>query len=155
DATGAWFVYPVNAPGTSKEYPQIGLNQDAVVVTYNDFAASETARTFAVAKALAYTGHAFSVPTFTLGPNGTATPPNVLDQNPRVHELFFQPGTGAANVTFTNPQSGAYGRVTSASVPALLATVPPDAEQPGSGACPAANCIDTGDGRLSSDPTQF
>ena len=78
------------------DYPQISTTQDAVLETVNCFRNSDGAylgsRSFAVPKSILYNGLGFSVPVFSPG-NATATPPNVLDGNPRAHLLVTGGGT--------------------------------------------------------------
>jgi hypothetical protein len=161
DATGGWIVYNFLLPfnGTCfHDYPQLGLNQDAIIVTYSDFCpGGETSRTFAFAKALAYNGVGISTPLFTIGP-GTTTPPNVLDQNPRAHELLWVPGAGASNVEYRNPQAGAYSAIAAITplTGELRVAPPPNARQPIAPPCTAPSCdISTLDGRYQNDPTQY
>jgi hypothetical protein len=161
DACGGWAVYnfvlPIGAGGFV-DYPQLGLSQDAIIVTYSDFAtAGQTCLTFAVAKAIAYNSQGFSTPVFGLSSNCTVTPPNVIDQNPRAHELLWIPGAGAWNVEYRNPQTGFYSAVVSIlALPNLGTAPPPNAPQPGSPACTAPSCdIDASDGRFVNDPTQY
>jgi len=161
DAAGGWVVYNFVLPiaaGGFVDYPQLGLSQDAIIITYSDFAAAQTCRTFAVAKAIAYNAQAFSTPVFTLGNNCTATPPNVIDQSPRAHELRWIPGTGAANVEYRNPQTGFYSAINAITpLGGILSTAPPpNAQQPAAPACTAPSCnIDALDGRFVNDPTQY
>ena len=87
---GSWWVYwpgfyggPFNN-GDWFDYPQLGMNQDAVIITSNIFDTPAGGYKFAVmlsiAKARIYNGLGFSVPIFT-GLRGTLAPPIVLDQN--------------------------------------------------------------------------
>jgi hypothetical protein len=161
NAAGGWVVYNFVLPiaaGGFVDYPQLGLSQDAVIITYSDFAAAQRCLTFGVAKAIVYNAQSFSTPVFSLGNNCTATPPNVIDQNPRAHELRWIPGVGAANVEYRNPQTGFYSAI-NAITPLggiLSTTPPPDAQQPAAPACTAPSCdIDTSDGRFVNDPTQY
>ena len=162
DATDGWIIYSLVLPvgaGGFVDYPQLGLSQDAVMVTYSDFAtAGQTCNTFAVAKAIVYNAGGFSTPVFSLGSNCTATPPNVIDQNPRAHELRWIPGVGAANVEYRNPQTGFYSAINAITpLGGVLATAPPpNAQQPAAPACTAPSCnIDASDGRFVNDPTQY
>jgi hypothetical protein len=161
DATGGWLVYIFVLPigtGGFVDYPQLSLTQDAIVITYSDFAtAGQTCNTFAVAKAIAYNGYGFGTPVFGLGGNCTVTPPNVIDQNPRAHELRWIPGVGAANVEYRNPQAGFYSGINGiAALPSASTAVPPNAPQPAAPACTDPSCnIDTLDGRFVNDPTQY
>jgi hypothetical protein len=155
DLTAGWFFFTITIPVTSLDYPQIGLSQDAVVFTYsNFFAGGEDTRTLGVAKAIVYNGGGFSVPVFVVGSNATATPSNVIDQNPRMHELVFKPTVGVNNVEFRNPQAGAYAAISAnAPIAEVSSVIPPDANQPG---CADPSChLDTLDGRFQNDQTQY
>src|SRR4029453_18647172 len=87
---GAYFKYqvffgggPLNA-GDWWDYPNLGMDQDAVLVTGNIFDTPTGPFKFAammpIAKARIYNGLAFAVPVFT-GLAATLAPPIVLDQN--------------------------------------------------------------------------
>src|SRR5216683_1838775 len=69
DATGPFFIYPVGlgfAPGACFDFPQLGMDQDAVIITANLFGfASPPAVAFGIAKARLYNGLGFGVPVFT------------------------------------------------------------------------------------------
>jgi hypothetical protein len=160
--TGATWNYLLNGKqicgsDVFVDYPQISTTQDAVLLTVDCFRNSDGAylgsRAFAVAKSILYNGLGFSVPVFTPG-NATATPPNVLDGNPRAHLLVSGAGTAVRDVTWTDPQSGFYSTM---SAPVNITgfqtvVVPPDAHQSG---CSVTSCqIDTGDGRFISPSTQ-
>jgi hypothetical protein len=163
DPTGPTWNYLINGKqicgsGVFVDYPQISTTQDAVIVTVNCFRDSDGvflgSRAIAVAKSILYNGTGFSVPVFSPG-DATATPPNVLDGNPRAHLLLAGGGTAVRDVTFTDPQSGFYATM---AAPANITgfqtvTMPPDARQSG---CSVTSCqIDTGDGRFVSPSTQI
>jgi len=162
-AVGSYIVYAINVNTISVflDYPKVSLTQDAVVVSFNDFGPGGflDGNIFAVAKAILYNGAGFSVPVFG-GFTGTVTPPNVIDQNPRLHALEFTPGVGARNVEFRNPQAGLYGGINSVTpIAGEQITPPPDAPQPAVPACapaPESNCnVDTLDGRFVDEGTQY
>jgi hypothetical protein len=154
---GPMWIYQFGVPAGFLDYPKVSLTQDAVIITYNDFAPGFIdGNMFAVAKALLYNGAGFSVPVFG-GFTGTVTPPNVIDQNPRAHALEFTPGVGARKVEFRNPQAGIYGAINAVTpIVGEQITPPPNAPQPAVPACPAPNCnLDTLDGRFQDEPTQY
>jgi hypothetical protein len=139
------------------DYPQESMTQDAIIVTVNCFDNASGnytgSRIFAVAKAILYNGLGFSVPVFA--ENNTATPPNVIDQNPTAH-IMLAGGTAAVqDAAFNNPQAGFYS---SMNAPATYSgwftpSVPPSARQAG---CSTTSCqIDTSDGRFVSPSTQY
>jgi hypothetical protein len=161
-ATGATWNYLINAKqicgnDVFVDYPQVSTSQDAVLVTVNCFRNSDGAylgsRAIAVAKAILYNGLGFSVPVFAPG-DATATPPNVLDGNPRAHLLVTGGGTTVRDVTWTDPQSGFYSTMSAPVGITGFQTVvlPPNARQAG---CSTTSCqIDTSDGRFVSPSTQ-
>lgn len=156
-ATGSYIAYNINATqtcgsGNFWDYPQIGLQQDAVVLTGNCFQGNTYlgSKAIGIAKAVLYNGSGFSVP--NQGPfNSTLTPSVVLDQNPRMHLL-----TGSVrNVTFNNPGNGFYGGVTGnvAIGGFFTPSIPRAAGQAG---CTTTSCkLDTGDGRFVAPGTQY
>ena len=88
---GSYFRYTVNFGGGSFnagdwwDYPGLGMNQDAVLITGNIFDTPAGGFRFPammpIAKARIYNGLGFSVPVFTTGLAPTLQPPIVLDQN--------------------------------------------------------------------------
>src|SRR5262249_27027414 len=93
---------------------------------------------------------------------GTIAPSIVLDQGPFTTLAAAAPDpdnfiriykfTGTSRVC---PDYEGKSDITTLGVNPLVVNVPPPAEQPGSGACPAPNCIDTLDGRFQNAGTQF
>src|SRR5262245_41291790 len=86
DPTGPFFSYSLNVNffGNNNfwDFPQLGIDQDAVLFTANIFSGNTFmgADFFAVAKARLYNGLGFTVPVFT-SLVGTLAPPIVRDQN--------------------------------------------------------------------------
>ncbi|HEY0065363.1 MAG TPA: hypothetical protein VGC21_24815 [Telluria sp.] len=155
NALGPYYIYRINVAfnsGDFWDYPQLGMDQDAIIITANIFMASGAYRgtdMFAVAKARLYNGLGFSVPLFT-GLRGTLAPPIVLDQNGRTFLIAASGGTTLSLYTLTNSSTpntiGLTGPV-NITVPAYV--VPPDAPQPGT-----ATRLDTLDGRFVNASTQ-
>jgi hypothetical protein len=152
---GAYFIYPLNvnfAAGDFWDYPQLGVDQDAVLFTANVFAGSggfRGADLLAVAKARLYNGLGFSVPVFT-GLRGTLAPPIVLDQNARTYLIAASGGNALSLYTLTHasrPNGIQLAGPVNVVVPAYLA--PPPARQPGTSAV-----LDTLDGRFLNASTQ-
>ncbi|HEY9207264.1 MAG TPA: hypothetical protein VIO58_15245, partial [Candidatus Methanoperedens sp.] len=85
-ALDSFFIYAVNVTfnsGDFWDYPQLGMDQDSIIITANIFSAAGNfngADMFAIAKAQLYNGWGFWVPVFT-GLEATLAPPIVLDQN--------------------------------------------------------------------------
>ena len=92
DPTGSFFIYNLNVTffvNNFFDFPQLGMDQDAVLFTANIFNGNtfHGADFFAVAKARLYNGLGFSVPVFTglVGHSGTANRPRpkLLDVSDR------------------------------------------------------------------------
>lgn len=152
------YSFDVNFANTSSffwDFPDLGLTQDAVILTANifnpGFVGSATA---GFAKARLYNGLGFSVPVFT-GLGGTLAPPMVLDQDPCANLLQVLTGTSLGRRTFCNAENAFFGSVSAAaSVPVSnTISVPPNAPQPG---CTATStcALDTSDARFSSQTWQ-
>jgi hypothetical protein len=149
----SYLVYYLNAvdqcgSGNFYDYPQLGMNQDAVVITANCFQGNTFlgARDIGVAKAILYNGLGFSVPVFaTATGDGTTTPSIVYDQNPNMDMLTRN---GPHIVRFRNPANGFYSAGLTDNLVTGFATpsTPRDAGQTG---CTTTSCLlDTGDGRF-------
>ena len=156
DPTGGFFQYSFNAgtpAGDFLDFPQLGMDLNSIIITYNDFMLSGgfDARTFAIAKAYLYNGFGFSVPLFG-GSGCTVAPPYVLDNGGPSYTLVACPGdsgvflgpisnSGLTNVSVTHWQ---------AKVPTPGFGVPPCAPQPG-----VNYCLDTSDSRFENRSAQI
>ena len=155
DPTGSFFIYNLNVTffvNDFFDFPQLGMDQDAVLFTANIFHepgdVPAGADFFAVAKARLYNGLGFSVPVFT-GLVGTLAPPIVRDQNSSTFLIAAPPsGTTFSKYTATNTSKGTTltGPV-SITVPSY--SVPPAAHQPGT-----TKLLDTSDSRFVNASTQ-
>jgi hypothetical protein len=151
-ATGSFFIYNLNvtfSPGDFWDFPQAGMDQDAIIVTANIFDPASNpkgADLFAVSKAALYNGLGFSVPLFN-GLVGTLAPPIVLDNNANAFLIAAPPAGGAlqmyslreagrAGVTLTGPVA----------IPVPAYNMPPAAQQPGTS--DPNNRLDTSDSRF-------
>jgi hypothetical protein len=154
-ATGPFFVYAVPVTfqsGDFWDYPQLGMDQDSIIITANIFDASgnfKGADMFAVAKARLYNGWGFWVPVFT-SLEATLAPPIVLDQNANTF-LIAAPGGNALKLyTLTNSSRPNGMSLTGpVDVPVDPYEAPPSAPQPGTNAM-----LDTLDGRFVNASTQ-
>jgi hypothetical protein len=153
---GSYFIYALNVTfnaGDFWDYPQLGMDQDAVIVTANVFTSSGGLRgadMFAVAKARLYNGLGFSVPVFT-GLRATLAPPIVLDQNAKTFLIAASGGSALSLYALTNssrPNAIQLTGPVNISVPSY--TAPPPAPQPGTNAT-----LDTLDGRFVNASTQI
>ena len=153
DPTGSFFIYNLNVTffvNDFFDFPQLGMDQDAVLFTANIFNGTSFhgADFFAVAKARLYNGLGFSVPVFT-GLVGTLAPPIVRDQNSSTFLIAAPPsGTTFSKYTATNTSKGtALTGPVSITVPSY--SVPPAAHQPGT-----TKLLDTSDSRFVNASTQ-
>lgn len=159
-AFGSFSVYAVNVTfnaGDFWDFPQLGMDQDAVIFTANVFDSNGNLRgadMFAVAKARLYNGLGFSVPLFT-GLVSTLAPSIVLDQNPNTY-LIAAPPSGSALQLYALTNSSRPTAMTLAG-PVDIAVdpydMPPPAPQPGLG--DQSDNIDTGDSRFVNASTQI
>jgi hypothetical protein len=161
DPTGSFFIYNLNATqfaGTNNffDFPQLGLDQDAVLFTGNVFSPSSFLgpRLFAVAKARLYNGLGFYVPVFGPGNSfGTLAPPIVLDQDAKTYIASARPSGNTLQLFTLRDSSRAFGATLSAAsdVPVNAYSVPGSAVQPASG---NTNRLDSGDSRFVNTGTQ-
>ena len=156
DPTGSWFVYTAGLPfnsGDFIDFPQMGMDLNSIIITYNDFLAGGgfDAKTFAFPKAYFYNGLIQNVPVFG-GSGCTIAPPYVLDNHgpsytlvacPNDNGVFLGPmfNTGLSNVSLTHWQ---------AKVPVTAYSVPPCAPQPG-----VNYCLETGDNAFENRSAQI
>ena len=163
DPLGAYFIYNTNATqiaGVNNffDFPQLGMDQDAVIVTANVFGPTNAflgPRMVAIAKARLYNGLGFFVPVFSLASSfGTLAPPLVLDQNAKTFLISARPNANTLQLfTLLNSSNGFGATLTGpANVPVAAYTMPPAAVQCG-GAGGGAR-LDTGDSRFVTAGTQ-
>jgi hypothetical protein len=137
------------------DYPQLGMDQDSVILTGNIFespsGAFKGAAMMPVAKARVYNGLGFSVPLFDSLP-GTLAPPIVLDQNAGTFLVAAEPNDSDLDLFIgENLSQPAAATLTLQSNIAVAAyTTPPNALQPGT-----ASTLDTLDGRFVNASTQI
>jgi hypothetical protein len=155
DPTGSFFIYNLNVNffGNNNfwDFPQLGIDQDAVLITANIFNGNTSlgADFFAVAKARLYNGLGFTVPIFT-GLVGTLAPPIVRDQNASTFLIAAPPsGTSLSKYTATNTSRAGIGLTGPVSITVPSYSVPPDAHQPGT-----TKLLDTSDSRFVNASTQ-
>ncbi len=164
NALGPYFIYNFNVHffGPSVDFfwdfPQLGMNQDAVIVTANVFNPGFVGSAiFAVAKARLYNGLGFFVPLFFLAASNPAVvapslaPPIALDQSAHAILVSAAPvDNEVRRFTLVNPccppNQTLLGPV---SIPVAAYTVPANASQPG-----LADRLDTLDSRFVNASTQ-
>lgn len=152
-----FFIYQLNVAfnsGDFWDFPQLGIDQNAVIITANVFPASgnATADMFAVPKAALYNGQGFSVPLFT-GLVSTLAPPIVLDANSSTFLIAAPPNSSALQL-YTLQNSGGTGVTLTGpvAIPVDPYTIPPSAPQPNQS--DPKNNLDTGDDRFVNASTQ-
>ena len=154
DPTKPFFIYNLNVTffvNDFFDFPQLGMDQDAVLFTANIFNGNSFhgADFFAVAKARLYNGLGFSVPVFT-GLVATLAPPIVRDQNASTFLIAAPPsGTTLSKYTVTNTSRAGIGLTGPVSITVPSYSVPPAARQPGT-----TKLLDTSDSRFVNASTQ-
>jgi len=142
------------------DYPQIGYDEEAISLTGNVFNSVPTYVTSLViffAKHRLYAGLNFEFCAFSGNPFnvGTIAPNIVLDQGPYTTLATANVGASQIRVYKFNGTSRVCPDFEGSDDTLTTMFFPPQAEQPGSGACPNANCLDTLDGRFQNAGTQF
>jgi hypothetical protein len=102
DPTGVywvWFLGTGTHTGDFADFPQLGMDLNSLIVTYNDFKSNNTleGRTFSMAKAYLYNNHPLGVSVFG-GSSCTVAPPYVLDDSPTAYVLAFCPGDNKVSI---------------------------------------------------------
>ena len=102
DPTGAWRAQGINSLvgfGDFIDFPQLGMDMNSLIFTFNDFIhdGSFDAKVFAVAKALLYNGLPVSSQVFG-GNSCTVAPPFVLDNSGVDYLLAFCPGSDHVSI---------------------------------------------------------
>jgi hypothetical protein len=167
DATGAFYVVrdfntDVSQTGEYNDFPQVGMDQDAVIVTTNVFSDESLdspyvrSQVITFAKAQAYNGLALEAQFIDAGQSGTLAPPMVLDANPNTFLIAAAPvdypnGTSLRLFTLTNSSRGPAASLAGpVSVPLSAAYgMPADAQQFGT-----TDTLLTGDARFANASTQ-
>jgi hypothetical protein len=155
DPTSTFFIYNLNVNffGNNNfwDFPQLGMDQDAVLFTANIFSGPTFlgADFFAIAKARLYNGLGFTVPVFT-SLVGTLAPPIVRDQNASTF-LIAAPSSGTtfSKYTVTNTSRAGISLTGPVSITVPSYSVPPAAPQPGT-----VKLLDTSDSRFVNASTQ-
>ena len=151
DPSGAWIVYNVGigaAMGDFADFPQLGMDLNSIIFTYNDFLADGgfEARTFAVAKAYLYNGLSFGVVPVFGGSACTNAPPYVLDNSGVDYIVAFCPGDNKVyigSLRDTGLSTVSINLWDNTVAVGSLSGLPPNAPQPG-----VNYPLDTGDNRF-------
>jgi len=172
DPSNGSFVYSLNirnliGADVFWDYPQIGYDEKAIILTRNKFNNDTGDRNFGnyigsmvvfFSKHRMYAGLTpIDFCGFVDDPLnvGTIAPPIVLDQGPYSALVAAAPGLNFIRVTKWIGTSHACPMFLKSDDIVAPTNVPPLAQQPGSGPCPAMNCLDTLDGRFQNASTQF
>jgi hypothetical protein len=165
-ATGAFYVvrdFNTDIPnnGQFTDFPQLGMDQDAIILTTNVFQdETETSpylrsEVITFAKARAYNGFELEAQFFDAGLSGTIAPPIVLDQNANTFlvaaaAVDYPNGTSLSLFKLTN-SSRSSGALLADPVPVPVANygVPNDAQQPDT-----TDTLLAGDARFANASTQ-
>jgi hypothetical protein len=158
DPLGAFYIYQVNVSnglGSFWDFPQLGLDHNAVIFTANLFDSANKfidARMFAVAKSLLYNGPGQTLtPYMFTGLAGTLAPPLVLDANPNTYLVAADTADNKVTLyTLTNSAADPPTLTAPAIIPVPAYTMPPNAPQPGTTAT-----LDTSDSRFVNASTQI
>ena len=151
DPSGEWFTLLPNQPfqpGDFYDFPQLGMDLNSIIVTYNYFplGGGFDARTFSVAKALLYNGRDFSASAFG-GSGCTMAPPYVLDTSGVDYLMAFCPGDNKVWIASLSNSglANASLHLWDNTVSVANHGIPPQAVQP---APNGAYTLDTGDNRF-------
>jgi hypothetical protein len=156
DPNGAFYKFRFDVPepaGNFFDYPQLGLDQDAVIVTANIFSSTGpyvNSRAFGIAKAAAYNGKGFSFPYFSLGQSGTVAPPIVEGTNSNAYLVSAFNPTSLRLFRASGLGRSAASIVVQANVPVPSYSIPVNAPQPGT-----TDQLDTLDARFQNASTQI
>jgi hypothetical protein len=157
DPLGAYYIYQVNVSnglGGIWDFPQLGLDRNAVIFTANCFSGTTfiDARMFAVAKSLVYNGPGQPLtPSLFTGLAGTLAPPLVLDANTNTYLVAADTGDNKVTLyTLTNSAADPPTLSAPATIPVPPYTTPANAPQPGTTAT-----LDTSDSRFVNAGTQI
>jgi hypothetical protein len=155
DPSGAWYVYliwPGTATGDFVDFPQLGMDLNSLIFTYNDFKGGGGSIAWAMPIAKAYLYNHLAPP-FTsifggLFPSAACTmaPPYVLDNSATDYVLVFCPGDTKVYIgALTNTGLSTPNLVWDNTVNVTSVGVPPQAVQPASA---GGYNLDTGDNRF-------
>ncbi|HKA52418.1 MAG TPA: hypothetical protein VKJ47_02030 [Candidatus Binatia bacterium] len=146
--------------GVFWDFPQLGYDEEALILTGNQFNATPAyigSTVIFFPKHLLYANLPFDFCFFQGAPwnVGTIAPPIVLDQGPytTLATAVADPNNFIRVYKFVGTSRACPTSLGSNDIATTIFT-PPDAEQPGSGPCPNANCLETGDGRFQNAGTQ-
>ncbi len=160
-ATGAWYTYRscsgggIFVNGDLWDYDQLGITQDAILVTGNIFGSSgfKGAAMMPIPKAEIYNGFGWSSPIFTLPTSvGTIAPPVVADINGIGFFLAIDASRAVLDLYRGTELSDEYQAsfVLQAQIAVPTYGLPPNALQPGT-----SQVLDTLDGRFQNASTQY
>ena len=150
DPTKGFWIYRLNVgfQGQFFDFPDVGMDQDAVLFSANMFdhsgATFQNAEAFGVAKAALYNGLSWGVPIFAGFSVGTVAPPIVLDNAENAYFVSAAP-SGTHVYLYQAHDMGRSGATISSAIAVTVPSfsLPPNAPQPG-----VTDLIDTADARF-------
>lgn len=155
DPRGSYFIYRfrITGPGDFLDFPDLGMDQDSIIVTVNDFLAHGgfDAKIFSLSKARMYSGQGTGF-TFFGGSGCTIAPPYVLDNNNSTFLLVACPNDNKVylgamtNTSRSNPSLVFWQAI----IPVPRYSVAADAPQPG-----VNYALETGDNEFEQRSVQF
>lgn len=160
NAAGGYCQYTFQAPRplTSDfyDYPQLGMDQDALYVTANIFAASyKQSNIFSIPKAQVYNCRGFGSPVFT-ATTGTLAPSIVEDDNNSMYVMNSRPGNAFVSLyRYNNGGRQNQSFVLQSNVPVPSYAVPPAGRQVTPAGALDANRLDSLDSRFQDHGTQI
>jgi hypothetical protein len=161
-ATGPFRIYQLSflgfPQGIEWDYPHLGLDQDAVIVTadvkyFSPSCVQFCAMVFGLAKARIYNGLGFTSPIFNLGVSFSVMPPNVADQTANDYLLGAPPAGRTLSLFRCHDLNlpAAATCILQANIPLPFSySLPPAAPDP-----PAVVPIDTLDSRFVNMGTEY
>lgn len=151
---GSYFKYRVGFPGTAGDFwdfPQLGMNRDALIITGNIFGTfgPKGAAMIPIAKVFIYSGLGFFGPVFT-GLPGTLAPPIVYDGNKKAYLVAANNGIGLYLYRGQNLGIPFLASLVLQAILPIPYGIPPDAPQVGTD-----YLLSTSDGRFVNVSTQI
>lgn len=154
DPEGSYYIYNFNAiknSGDFFDYPQLGMDQDSILITANIFGSTvfRGASAISIAKARLYNGLGFVYVRFD-GLNATLAPPIVLDQNCSTFFVAAPGGSTISKYTMRDSSRPSCTTLSRATITVTTYALPPDVTQPGT-----TDKLDAIDNRFQNASTQY
>lgn len=162
-ATSSFYMYRFDVDsldnGDFFDFPQLGMDQDGIIITANIFTSGgsyEGADVISMAKARLYNGRGLSIKRLRSVILASMTPPIVLDQDARAF-IVAVPTSGNAIKLFTlRDSSRPFGAALYGPQDVSVTAYSPPPNAPQTSACSgSSNLLDTGDSRFVNASTQI